>query len=290
MTESSDASGLVLLADECTFTQTIRLMRSLGGEVVRVQDVDLTGAPDAEVFQTAQERNAVLVATTLHETNAEPAQPASNSSLCVILRSVSDEESLRIQRKRRRLRLLPGLFSLIPKRFFATLRMTHGKTIFWRASKGDSRPRVWGHSDVSAVVSPWNYRSQGLSRSGTGSGRSSHARSAFGHRGAVFESALHCGRAKVSKANVPVGIVLFGSSRGLGLFGRPSLLLLNEGTSAPNTASEHTKGPRSLRSQRSLKALVHVVHTERKAPFGKWWRCRASSVRGDTSDVHRAKL
>ncbi len=107
---------------------------------------------------------------------------------------------------------------------------------------GNNRPRVWGHSDVSAVVSPWNYRSQGHSRSGTGLGRPSHARLAFGHRGAVFESALHCGWTKVSKANVPVGIVLSGSSGGLGL-GRPSLLPLDEGTSAPNTAAEP---PRTL--------------------------------------------
>ena len=121
---------------------------------------------------------------------------------------------------------------------------------------GNNRLRVWGHSDVSAVVSPWNYRSQGLSRSGTGSGRPSHARSAFGYRGAVFESALHCGRAKVPKANVPVGIVLFGSSRGLGLFGRPSLLLLKG--RAPRTPPPST--PR---------ALGHYVPSGKRGPSAR---------------------
>lgn len=49
------------LADECTFTQTIRLMKDLGLEVERIQELGMTGVKDPEVFQRAQELKAVLV-------------------------------------------------------------------------------------------------------------------------------------------------------------------------------------------------------------------------------------
>lgn len=49
------------LADECTFIQTIRLVRSLGFDVQRIQELGMTGAEDEDVFEKAQDLKAVLV-------------------------------------------------------------------------------------------------------------------------------------------------------------------------------------------------------------------------------------
>ena len=50
-----------LLADECTFVQTVVLMRNLGFEVQRIQELGMTGAEDYKVFEKAQDLKAVLV-------------------------------------------------------------------------------------------------------------------------------------------------------------------------------------------------------------------------------------
>lgn len=39
------------LADECTFVQTVRLMRELSFEIQRIQELGMTGAEDDEVFE-----------------------------------------------------------------------------------------------------------------------------------------------------------------------------------------------------------------------------------------------
>ncbi len=49
------------LADECVFTATVRLMRSLGLQVQRLQELGMTGMKDPHVFQKAQQLQAVLV-------------------------------------------------------------------------------------------------------------------------------------------------------------------------------------------------------------------------------------
>jgi hypothetical protein len=46
----------LFLADECTFTQTVRMMRAAGCTVHRVQDLGMAGAPDAEVYQMALDK------------------------------------------------------------------------------------------------------------------------------------------------------------------------------------------------------------------------------------------
>jgi predicted nuclease of predicted toxin-antitoxin system len=51
----------LFLADECTFTSTIQLMRGLGLQVQRVQELGMIGAGDPEVFRKAQQLQAVLV-------------------------------------------------------------------------------------------------------------------------------------------------------------------------------------------------------------------------------------
>jgi predicted nuclease of predicted toxin-antitoxin system len=111
MAEPSDASVPVFLADECTFTQTVRLMRSLGCEVVRVQDVDLSGAPDAEVFQTAQERNAVLVTTDRGFGDIRTYPPSSHHGIIVLKVSPDPEQVRAVHRTLRQLLDTEELFS-----------------------------------------------------------------------------------------------------------------------------------------------------------------------------------
>lgn len=51
----------LFLADECVFVATVRLMRDLGLEVRRVQELNRIGSEDQEIFQEAQRMKAVLV-------------------------------------------------------------------------------------------------------------------------------------------------------------------------------------------------------------------------------------
>ena len=48
-------------ADENVFTTTVRLLRDLGLQVQRAQELGLTGADDPTIFRKAQELQAVLV-------------------------------------------------------------------------------------------------------------------------------------------------------------------------------------------------------------------------------------
>ena len=49
------------LADECTFTSTVNLIRDLGLPVQRIQELGMIGAEDTDVFTKAQELQATLV-------------------------------------------------------------------------------------------------------------------------------------------------------------------------------------------------------------------------------------
>jgi hypothetical protein len=80
--------------------------------------------------ETARGAGDGLFESALHDKHSAVANQASTLSTGVIPRSVRDEESLRIQQKRGRLRCLSDLRRLIPKRFFAALRMTHGERVF----------------------------------------------------------------------------------------------------------------------------------------------------------------
>ena len=63
MGDSDTAFGRQFLADECTFTNTVRRMRNRGCDVVRIQELGMAGASDTAVYQRAQENEAVLVTT-----------------------------------------------------------------------------------------------------------------------------------------------------------------------------------------------------------------------------------
>jgi hypothetical protein len=74
-------------------------------------------------------------------------------------------------------------------------------------------------------------------------------------------------------------------------------LLLNEATSGLDTASEQSKTTRSLRFQRTLKALGHYVPSGRRGPSARWWRCKVSDFvlhmvgckSSKISHLHRSK-
>ncbi|MCI0512249.1 DUF5615 family PIN-like protein [candidate division KSB1 bacterium] len=53
--------GKKFFADECTFGMTVRLIRELGFEVVRAQDLGMVGFSDAAIFAKAQQTKAVLI-------------------------------------------------------------------------------------------------------------------------------------------------------------------------------------------------------------------------------------
>ena len=49
------------LADECVFAQTVKLLKEWGYEVLKVQDLGMTGASDREVFKKAVSLQVPLV-------------------------------------------------------------------------------------------------------------------------------------------------------------------------------------------------------------------------------------
>ncbi|WP_431768795.1 DUF5615 family PIN-like protein [Salinibacter sp.] len=63
MSDADTASHRHFLADECTFTNTVRLMRGHGCEVICIQEWGMAGASDAAVYQRVKEDEAVLVTT-----------------------------------------------------------------------------------------------------------------------------------------------------------------------------------------------------------------------------------
>ena len=79
-----DRSDVAFLADECTFTQTVRQMEALGCDVRRVQDAGLPGASDAVVFRRAQEANSVLVTTDRGFGDIRTYPPSSHQGIIVL--------------------------------------------------------------------------------------------------------------------------------------------------------------------------------------------------------------
>ena len=74
----------LFLADECTFTKTVRMMRAAGCTVHRVQDLGMAGAPDAEVYQTALDKEAVLVTTDRGFGDVRSYPPSSHHGIIVL--------------------------------------------------------------------------------------------------------------------------------------------------------------------------------------------------------------
>ena len=74
----------LFLADECTFTKTVRMMRAAGCTVHRVQDLGMAGASDAEVYQTALDKEAVLVTTDRGFGDVRSYPPSSHHGIIVL--------------------------------------------------------------------------------------------------------------------------------------------------------------------------------------------------------------
>ncbi len=72
------------LADENVFTDTVRLMRNLGFKVMGVQELDLTGAKDPEIFHQAQELSAVLVTNDQDFGDIRAYPPSSHQGVIVL--------------------------------------------------------------------------------------------------------------------------------------------------------------------------------------------------------------
>lgn len=77
------------LADECIFVQTVRLMRNLGFEIQRIQELGMTGAEDEDVFKKAQDLEAVLVSSDRGFGDIRRYPPSSHCGM-IVLKMVSD--------------------------------------------------------------------------------------------------------------------------------------------------------------------------------------------------------
>lgn len=86
--------GVPFLADECTFTQTVRQMEETGCDVTRIQDLGLSGASDAQVFQKAQALGAVLVTTDRGFGDIRTYPPSSHHGI-ILLKLIPDPEQVR---------------------------------------------------------------------------------------------------------------------------------------------------------------------------------------------------
>lgn len=86
--------GGPFLADECTFTQTVRQMEETGCDVTRVQDLGVSGASDAEVFKKAKGLGAVLVTTDRGFGDIRTYPPSSHHGI-ILLKVIPDPEQVR---------------------------------------------------------------------------------------------------------------------------------------------------------------------------------------------------
>lgn len=82
------------LADECAFTSTVRLIRDLGLQVQRIQELGLTGAADPEVFRKAQELKAVLVTNDQGFGDMRAYPPSSHQGV-IVLKMEPDPKKVR---------------------------------------------------------------------------------------------------------------------------------------------------------------------------------------------------
>ena len=82
--DSTSATPLRFLADECTFTQTVQMMQEMACTVIRIQDLDMIGASDPDVFQTALELEAVLVTTDRGFGDIRTYPPSSHHGIIVL--------------------------------------------------------------------------------------------------------------------------------------------------------------------------------------------------------------
>jgi predicted nuclease of predicted toxin-antitoxin system len=94
-TEQNDP---LFLADECTFTQTVLLMRENGCDVKRVQDLGMSGSSDPAVFQTAQEIEAVLVTTDRGFGDVRAYPPSSHRGMIVLKMSPDPKQVQAVHR------------------------------------------------------------------------------------------------------------------------------------------------------------------------------------------------
>ena len=103
MAEDDDAESRSFLADECTFTRTVRRMRDLGCAVNRVQDLEMAGASDAAVFRKAQENEAVLVTTDRGFGDVRAYPPSSHRGIIVLKVTTEPEQIQAVHRTLRHL-------------------------------------------------------------------------------------------------------------------------------------------------------------------------------------------
>ena len=109
MAETNAKSKIKFLADECTFVQTVRLMRDLGCDVQRIQELGMSGADDHTVFRKAQEMGAVLVTNDKGFGDVRDFPPSSHHGV-IVLRVLPKPEAVQAIH-----RVLTGLLEMEEK-------------------------------------------------------------------------------------------------------------------------------------------------------------------------------
>lgn len=82
-----------VFADECTFGVTVRLLRSLGFQVIRAQDRGMMGAPDPDIYREAQKPDAVLVTNDKGFGNVRKYPPSAHSGI-IVLKMLPDPQAV----------------------------------------------------------------------------------------------------------------------------------------------------------------------------------------------------
>ena len=78
-----------LLADECTFGTTVRLMREMDFEVIRIQELGMSGSPDSKVYTKSQKLEAILI-TNDHGFADVLSSPPSTHNGIILLKMMPD--------------------------------------------------------------------------------------------------------------------------------------------------------------------------------------------------------
>ena len=109
MPETEAKSKIKFLADECTFVQTVDLMRELKCEVHRIQELGMNGVSDPVVFRKAQEMGAVLVTNDKGFGDVRDFPPSSHHGV-IVLRMLPKPEAVQAVH-----RVLRGLIEIEKK-------------------------------------------------------------------------------------------------------------------------------------------------------------------------------
>lgn len=85
-------------ADECVFGSTVAMMREMGFDVIRVQELGMRGASDSIVYDKAQELEAVFITNDQGFANILKYPPSKSNGIIVLKVEPEKEKVIRVHR------------------------------------------------------------------------------------------------------------------------------------------------------------------------------------------------